>query len=225
MITIARRPPDQNVILEHLHLTLSILFELVQFSLCPCLGPGKAAALVHLRRSGQDRGLEERLVRELQEEWMVVLGLESTIDGSALIRRLAPYTLHQKYREIMTAVEAGLNQDALELIESWYPAVAHSAQIENVFCGMTEAIRRTNRNEMLSLTNLQAVAMRSTQLRICGGGERAEGVSLDESDWEGREVHRLKESLFNPASVAPCILDKALKARNFFSCKTRNYSD
>ena len=132
----------------------------------------------------------------------MVVQLESSATGHEMVHRTAPYTLHQRYREIMTALEEGLDEDALELIESWYPAVAHSAQIENVFCGMTEAIRRTNRNELLSLTNLQAVAMRSTELRICSGENFADGVHLTDEDWDGKEIQRLKTSLFSPCSFS-----------------------
>lgn len=201
----SRRSAAQDDLLDHhLQAVLSTVFELQMYGLYLQSSPAKVAGLLASDDSVPNAANEkQKLCKELQEEWQLVLDLEAATDTAVLKKQHCSYTEHQVYRELMTQLEVhGWKSCPAvhDLIRSWYPPLAFSANCETCFNALEDDIKRGQKSQGLSLTGLQALAIRSVQNRLLSADNTASKITLADADWEGNEVRGLKAKMFHPDS-------------------------
>ncbi|CAE7691295.1 unnamed protein product, partial [Symbiodinium necroappetens] len=199
-VTSRRCAPKEDLLLDHLEAVLSTAFELQMYGLYLQSAPAKVAGLLASEDSVPNaKNEKQKLCRELREEWELVLHLEAATDTAVLKKQRCSYTEQQIYRELMTQLEVHSFQScpAVEdLIRSWYPPLAFSANCETCFNCLEDDVKRGQKSQGLSLTGLQALAIRSVQHRVLSAENSASKVSLTDEDWEGNEIRGLKPEDF-----------------------------
>ena len=188
---------------EHVQTMLTCLYELLQFRSPLICCPYSCAALVNPTSERCDNAEVARQVRNAcQQEFEMVLSMEGDEEASNLLGRLCPQTRWQAYRELLTTMEEAdwnATTRVQHLIESWLPRVSASANVEDCFNSMQQAVKKT-RGDSLSLPNLQAVHLRASNRNMTGGNMQGRGIELSAHDYEGPEVRGLKSKLFQPTS-------------------------
>ena len=158
-------------------------------------------------RSEKDQSeLQERILARMKEEWHMVITMESSSTNAALLASWCPFTKHQWYREIHTALEASsykVTDFVCSILRAWFPVISSSSLVEDVFAGMQDTVKRSTKRETASLTGLQASAIRNTMLKCHDTPEegRIKGVELQSVDHEGLEVRGLRSGIWRPESA------------------------
>eukprot|EP00439_Symbiodinium_sp_Y106_P039691 s340_g4.t2 len=183
---------------------LATVHEMEQYALYLRSAPHKAAGLVSVC---SDTETKNKILAELKQEWQLVLELEGTASGAALLKANCFHCTFQCFRETMSAYEKSnwkLSAEATGITAAWFPSFCQSASLESVFGDLSDACKRSGRNDCGSLPNLQCVAVRSLQNRLCSKDGAPEQVKLESADWEGNQAYGVKPKIFNPASAPAC---------------------
>ncbi|CAE6970138.1 unnamed protein product, partial [Symbiodinium sp. KB8] len=162
---------------------LASIHEMLQYVLYLRSAPAKAAALLS---TVEDEPTKNAVLKELEQEWRLVLALEDTPLGASLLRQHCSFCSFQQYREVMTMYEKNawkMTAETAALTASWFPPTAWSASLESIFGDLQDAVKRSGRSDCGSLPNLFAV-----------------GVKLQADDWAGTQALGVKPKAFNPAS-------------------------
>ena len=182
---------------------LCSLHELTEYSIALQMAPQSAACLLSsLDANTGYLHVQAQVLQALKCEWSVVLECEQAASLAKKLLESCPYTLHQTYREIMTALESsgwkgqGMARD---VIQAWMPSINGSCNIEDLFSNMADSVARSSKRDCGSLANLQAVTIRALGLK-CDGPQQGTGVCLEPQDYEGSTVRGLKSSCWSPAS-------------------------
>ena len=189
---------------QHLHGMLSCVFELLQFAQPLQCAPLSSGALLSPQSDRFDaQQVSKEVMRALKEEWELVLALEAEEQTQTLLARLCPYTLSQCYREIATCLEHEnwtLSERGCCLIGAYLPKISSSANVEDSFSTMADAVSRTGKSDCGSLPNLQCVHIRGVNQKMTGCDSQGQNISLDACDFEGPEIRGIKPKLFLPSS-------------------------
>ncbi|CAE7572183.1 unnamed protein product [Symbiodinium sp. CCMP2456] len=167
---------------------LASIHEMLQYVLFLRSAPAKAAALLS---TVEDSPTKDAVLKELEQEWRVVLALEDTPLGASLLRQHCSFCSFQHYREVMTVYEKSgwkMTSETTALTASWFPPMAWSASLESVFGDLQDAVKRSGRSDCGSLPNLFAVGVRSLQNRLGAQDGSAAQVKLQAADWVGKNV-------------------------------------
>ncbi|CAE7800271.1 unnamed protein product [Symbiodinium sp. CCMP2592] len=195
-----------TVLREGFGMFLAAVHELEQYALYLRSAPHKAAGLVSVC---SDPATKDRILAELRQEWLLVLELEGTASGAALLKANCFHCTFQCFREMMGAFEKcdwnfSDSSEAAALTGAWFPSFCQSASLESIFGDLSDACKRSGRNDCGSLPNLQCVAVRSLQNRLCLKDGAPGQVEVQSEDWEGNQAYGMKPKVFNPASAPPC---------------------
>ena len=193
-----------DVLREAFGMYLATLHETEQYALYLRSAPHKAAGLVS---ECSDPGTKDKILAELKDEWQLILELEGSASGAALLRANCLHCTFQCFRETMGAYEKSnwkLEAEANGITAAWFPSFCQSASLESVFGDLSDACKRSGRNDCGSLPNLQCVAVRSLQNRLGTADGAPDQVQLKSSDWEGNQAYAVKPKIFNPVSAPAC---------------------
>ena len=193
-----------DVLREGFGMFLATVHEMEQYALYLRSAPHKAAGLVSVC---SDTETKNKILAELKQEWQLVLELEGTASGAAFLKANCFHCTFQCFRETMSAYEKSnwkLSAEATGITAAWFPSFCQSASLESVFGDLSDACKRSGRNDCGSLPNLQCVAVRSLQNRLCSKDGAPEQVKLESADWEGNQAYGVKPKIFNPASAPAC---------------------
>ena len=189
---------------QHLQGILSCLFELAQYKSPLCCLPYSAAALIAPESDHYDaQNVKNEVLQEVRREWEMTTSMEADPEASSILHRSCPQTLWQSYREIAVTAEQEnylCNDRLASLVTAWLPNINSSANVEDSFAAMQDAVARSGKADLGSLCNLQAVHIRSTNQKMTAGENRGYGISLSSHDFEGNEIRGLRPRLFLPAS-------------------------
>ena len=183
---------------------LASIHEMLQYVLYLRSAPAKAAALLS---TVEDEPTKNAVLKELEQEWRLVLALEDTPLGASLLRQHCSFCSFQQYREVMTMYEKNawkMTAETAALTASWFPPTAWSASLESIFGDLQDAVKRSGRSDCGSLPNLFAVGVRSLQNRLCLQDGSTAQVKLQADDWAGTQALGVKPKAFNPASAPAC---------------------
>ena len=200
-----RASGEQEILEEAWAMLLSCMFELREYALHHRLCPTKAAALL----ATDDGRVIKQLMDELQEEWELILKMETQLETKLLLHSKCLYVGYQQTREVLSSLAQSnynLTPSVRSLLLAWHPQIQSSANLESIFGDLSSAIKRTGRSETASLPNMMAVGVRALHHRFQSEDEAGEPIHLDSGDWEGKEVAGLKAKLWCPSSAAPCTL-------------------
>ena len=191
---------------EHLHGVLACVYELTQYKNPLNCAPLAFAALATYESNHYNvQETQQRLLDSLRIEWELVLSMEGDCSTALLLKKLCPHTGWQCYRELMVTFESeswSLTPRSVEMCVAWAPRVTSSANVEDAFASMEDAVRRSGKSDLGSLTNLQAVHLRSVVHNMTGQEHQGHTVSLGAADFEGPEVRGLRAKLFQPTSFS-----------------------
>ena len=202
----SHRLPDSlyDLVLQHVDAALTACYELMQYGLLLQSSHFQASALLTTGSSRMNLDkVKEDILKKMQQEWMMVLRMESAASTNELLARHCGYTVWQVYRETMTVAELEnftLSSKLTDFLAAWHPAVQGSCNVEDVFADLQDAIQRSGKSDTGSLSNLAAVAIRSCS-RKCSAAELPT-TSLLSADYEGTSVRSLKTSVFRPESCS-----------------------
>ena len=189
---------------EHLASMLSGIFELLQYRSPLTCAPYIAGGLLNPRWQCFDESKTvQDILLQCQQEWEMVLAMESQEETALLLSRLTPQCQWQAYRELLCTMEEAswtLSERVKAMVASWIPMVNSSANVEDAFNSMADAVARSSKTTTASLPNLQAVHVRACRQNMCGEAHQGRCVDLEAADWEGAEVRGLKAKLFAPTS-------------------------
>ena len=196
---------------DFLDAVLSTVYELLQYSLFLQASPNSFAVLLTKQEDHIGRKLPEQIVARLQEEWSMVLDMESNPTSAGLLRSSCPYTRHQMYRELHGALEASqhkITEPVKGIVRAWFPGVSSSSLVEDVFASMADTVNRSSKKGTASLAGLQAVAVRCTSQHCNRPVEQAglSTVQLESADHEGNEVRGLRSCIWQPESAPSSVL-------------------
>ena len=199
------RPQQQSLLREHLTASLAVTYELAEYSLYLRSSPACFACLV---LEDADAETVSSVVKKLRLEWEFVLQAESNSCEAAVLAQYAPHTKWQVFRELHTALEDCNYKPDKKLrttVDAWFPAYSGSANVEQLFGGMADSLKRGTRAEVASLPNLMSVGVRSFERRLCTD-DNMTAISLSPQDFDGPEVRALKEKMWRPACASACVL-------------------
>ena len=182
---------------------LASYHELHEYSLHHILPPMKFGALLVC----EDPETMDLFLKQLQEDWSMVLALESRPESSEMLHNRCRFVLWQQFREVMTCLERygwQMRDPVRKLIAAWAPEMQSSANLEGIFGDLQSAIRRAGKSDCGSLCNLLSVAIRSLQNRLGNDPSTPEPVVLTPQDFDGAEVAALKPKIWSPSSAPPC---------------------
>ena len=157
---------------------------------------------------GLSKTTKESLESRLLREWEVVLQMEATKESAQVLKMLCPHTQRQCYRELCIALELCRNpgerwhQDLQSLISAYFPDVGNSANVEQIFAQLQDAVNRSCKPDVGSMSNLMAVCVRAMQNRVCNQSD-CTPVTLATQDWEGKATRALKPKIWSPAFASP----------------------
>ena len=206
IITLPRRQWSVKEFLleQHLQGMLSCLFELAQYkSPLNCLPYSAAGLLTPESDRFEAQSVKTSIMNDIRHEWEMTVSMEAEAEASTIIHRQCPQTLWQSYREIgATAEQEGFvcSQRLCALVNAWLPNINSSANVEDSFAAMADAVARSGKADLGSLCNLQAVHIRSTNQKMTDGDGEGCGIHLASHDFEGNEIRGLRPRLFLPAS-------------------------
>ena len=166
---------------------LSCMFELREYALHHRLCPTKAAALL----ATDDGRVIKQLMDELQEEWELILKMETQLETKLLLHSKCLYVGYQQTREVLSSLAQSnynLTPSVRSLLLAWHPQIQSSANLESIFGDLSSAIKRTGRSETASLPNMMAVGVRALHHRFQSEDEAGEPIHLDSGDWEGETL-------------------------------------
>ena len=202
-----RRRDDQYFLLEeHLHISLSCMYELQSYALYLQSSPAIFSCLLH---ADADAGTTSRVLEWLKDEWRVVEKMEKQDDTRHLLLSLCPYVKNQTFRELhcfLAKCKYEITHELLALISSWYPRFTGSANVEQVFQSMERSVRQAGCSNSASLPSLMSIGLRCLSKRLCCHERSPEPISLDEQDFEGLEVRALKDRIWRPSNASNCHL-------------------
>ena len=188
---------------------LCISHELLNYGLQLQCAPEIFAVFACPGLSEETRKNVEAAVRK---EWSLVLSLEQSTEGQQILGTCCPFTRFQPYRELCSCLEVhGSNcrenspSELEALVEAYFPRIAYSANTEQIFQHLEDAVRRSQKPDIGSLSNLFACSLRAMKNRICATSD-AENVELLPSDFESKATRALKPKLWSPSSALPCVL-------------------
>ena len=184
-------------------MVLACIHELREYALHHRLVPAKAAALL----AGPGPDVTVQLMRECQEEWTTILNMEAGSESRQLLHSKCLFACYQQTRELLTCVEQqrfARTDDLKRLVSAWFPEVQSSANLESIFADLSSAVARSGRTDCGSLANLMAVGVRGLSHRFAGDSETGSPITLESSDWVGKEVPGLKAKIWSPTSATPC---------------------
>ena len=195
-------------------MALASLYELTSYALHLRCVPACGASLLFLETSWVPDlpGIHAKVLQAFKEEWEVVMEMEASASTSKLLHRLAPHVLWQVYRELACFLEQCSWQivpEARNLIESWFPKLSFSANIEEQFNQMQDACKRGNKSQAAPMSNLSAVAVRSLSHGLLDGDGQAPSIKLADTDWEGSSIRGLKQKIFQPETFTGSFLASA----------------
>ena len=193
-----------DLMLQHLDAALTAVFELIQYSILLQSSHYQAASL--LAASSARMNVEQihmDVLKRMQQEWRMVLLMESSAGTSEILRKHCSYTLWQAYRETMTFAESenfSLNDRLREFLLAYFPKLQGSCNVEDVFADLQDSIQRSGKSDAGSLSNMAAVSIRSCSRKCESAGVAT--TQLVSADYEGTCVRNLKSSVFRPETCA-----------------------
>ena len=205
MITFRRSDVEHQILQEQLMAYLTCTHELREYLLYLQSYPCKAACLI---AKDCPSAVQQRLLEEAKQEWLLVQQLESHTQSSKKLHSNCLYVGFRCYREILTCLEKAdfqMNQEVRDTVAAWYPCFGQSANLEQVFREMEHAIKQGGAPQD-NLSNMACVAVRAMQRRVCAGSGTPATVTLGDADWCGHVVRGLKERLWNPSAAVPSFL-------------------
>eukprot|EP00439_Symbiodinium_sp_Y106_P052841 s684_g7.t1 len=131
--------------------------------------------------------VKRQILNELRREWEVVLEMEASTELKPLLKKHCPHTEWQCYREVMLAVEEAqytTTPACLEVLRAWFPSFTQSANVEEQFGYMQDALKRAGKSQKGSMTTLSSVAVKALNQKVLQEGQ-AQPVTLSAKDWEG----------------------------------------
>ena len=189
-------------------MVLTCIHELMQYGLYLRMAPASAGSLI---APGAPVHSLKTILAKLEKEWVTVQKLEATEHGRQCINMHCRYVQYQEYREILGILSKhrfSLHEEVVATLSAWFPAVAASSNVEQLFGELSYAVRKAGKQDCGSLANLMAVAIRGLQRRLCVGENAPTPVQLAEEDWAGREVQALKGKIWSPSSAVPSLFTK-----------------
>ena len=205
-LTFRRSPSDFFLIHDVFDAFLCCMHELRMYSLKLENAPDMFAALV---APGITEGTFARLVSKLLEEWRLVLLMESEQDSSECLGMLCPYTRYQPYRDLCTCLEMyeakkapETRQHLVNMASAYFPAIAYSSNVEQVFSHIQDSVNRAQKPDMGSMANLMSVALRAVEHRV-SANSTMEHVRIQPEDWDGKATRGLKAKIWSPSSARP----------------------
>ena len=199
-------PVKEFLVQQHLEGLLACLYELGQYRNPLCCAPLCFAALADHSSTEYDVcQMQERVLESLKQEWELVLCMESDAQSAPLLRKLCPHTLWQSYREQMVVLEAEgwtRSKRFLEMCLAYAPPITSSANIEDSFASIQDAVNRSGKSDLGSLANIQAVHLRGCVQKMTGLPHQGRSVALNAADFEGPEIRGLRAKLFQPTSFS-----------------------
>ena len=185
---------------------LSCLFEMIQYKSPLCCLPYSAGALVAPTSDRYNlEAVRNKVMEDIKQEWEMALSMEMDQEASCLLHRLCPQVLWQSYRELACTVEQENFRcsDRLQaLIMAWLPLINSSANVEDCFSAMADAVARSGKTDVGSMCNLQSVHIRACCQRMADGENQGRAVHLSSHDFEGNEIRGLRPRLFLPATFS-----------------------
>ena len=148
-----------------------------------------------------------QILANIRTEWECVLRLESSCAEAKVLNTHCGFCKWQVFREVHTALQEEQyknTQRAQNIIRSWIPALQSSANVEDIFNVMQDAIKRSSKSDAGGLSNLSCIGIRATSHK-CDAATGPREVRLDPEDWEGGEIRNLKSSIWKPESCPSCI--------------------
>ncbi|OLQ00981.1 hypothetical protein AK812_SmicGene16301 [Symbiodinium microadriaticum] len=137
-----------DVLREAFGMYLATLHETEQYALYLRSAPHKAAGLVS---ECSDPGTKDKILAELKDEWQLILELEGSASGAALLRANCLHCTFQCFRETMGAYEKSnwkLEAEANGITAAWFPSFCQSASLESVFGDLSDACKRSLQNRL-----------------------------------------------------------------------------
>ncbi|CAE6921500.1 unnamed protein product [Symbiodinium sp. CCMP2456] len=131
--------------------------------------------------------VKSSIMQEVRQEWQVVLEMEASDQLGPLLKKHCPHTDWQCYREAMTAVEAAqytTTPFCRSVLRAWFPSFTQSANVEEQFGCMQDALKRGTKSQKGSMTTLSSLAVKALNQKVLQEGQ-AEPVTLTAKDWEG----------------------------------------
>ena len=190
--------------LQHLEAALTAVFELEQYAILLQSSHYQAAAL--LTNSSTRLNIEQvqaDVLKKMQQEWSMVLAMESSGGTSEILAKHCAYTHWQVYRETMTFLESegfSLNDRLRDFLLAYFPKIQGSCNVEDLFADLQDSIQRSGKSDSGSLSNLAAVSIRSCNRKCQTAGVGT--TQLVSADFEGTCVRSLKSSVFRPETCA-----------------------
>ncbi|OLP72915.1 hypothetical protein AK812_SmicGene48034 [Symbiodinium microadriaticum] len=210
-VVMRRNPVEQDLLRDHLDACLVTLYELGSYQLYLTSAPASSAGLL-LTESARVPSLNDvqsQILQTLELEWATVLSMESRTSSAELLHKLCPHVLWQVYRETLVGLEAEqfkLTQAVRDLVVAYYPRLSFSANVEEQFASMQDAVRRGSKGGTAGITNLSTVGIKALYSKLLDGPDQATSVKLQDSDWEGTTVRGLKQKLFQPETFTGRVL-------------------
>ena len=207
MLSHAYTDRENTLLCEHVDCMLCCVHELTEYALSLQMAPQSAAALLaDSAAEGNLLHLKAKVACLLKAEWEVVMECEASINFSRSLHQEAPHTLWQVYREVLSGLESASwrwDGQAGKLLQSWFPTINGSNNVEDVMSSLQDSIRRSSKRDCGSLANLNAVSIRAVAGKT-DGENQASGISLDAGDYEGPSIRGLKSGCFSPSSCPSC---------------------
>ena len=144
------------------------------------------------------------IMQEVRREWEVVLEMEASEQLAPLLKKHSPHTDWQCYREVMTAVEEAqytTTPACRSVLRAWFPSFTQSANVEEQFNYMQDALKRATKSQKGSMTTLSSVAVKALNQKVLQEGQ-AQPVTLSAKDWEGPMTRGVRQKIFSPESFS-----------------------
>ena len=206
-----RRLPHETRILHNAVLMLlACVSELLEYGLHHRMPPAKYSCLL----AQPDNCSLDRLLKDLQMEWQLILDMEARPAAQELLHGRCRWLTYQCVREPMAALEKHqfrMCEEVHGILKAWFPAVQCSANLESIFGDMQSAVTRSGRSDCGSLPNLMSVGIRGLENRMGNQSNAGEPVRLVSSDWQGKEINALKSKLWMPSSAPACSFSQELQ--------------
>ena len=153
-----RDDASKGLLLDHFDAVLASLFEFSLYKLHLTMPPARIACLALQDSDMPDMvSIQSQVLEKCRQEWAIVLSLEKISHGSKLLQEWCPYTRFQVYRELMVSLESRkwqLDPDVKDRIRSYFPRWGCSANAEDVFNAMGDAVARSGKSDIGSLNNI-----------------------------------------------------------------------
>lgn len=148
--------------------------------------------------------VKRQILNELRREWEVVLEMEASTELKPLLKKHCPHTEWQCYREVMLAAEEAqytTTPACLEVLRAWFPSFTQSANVEEQFGYMQDALKRAGKSQKGSMTTLSSVAVKALNQKVLQEGQ-AQPVTLSAKDWEGPMTRGVRQKIFTPEAYS-----------------------